>query len=211
MPDDVVLHGYRFSVYNWIARLALTEKQIEYTVSELNPFQLDDLNVNNNPHPFNRVPVLVHDGLTVYETSAICRYIDEAFDGPVLQPDRATERARMNQIIAVTDAYGYWPLVRQVFSNAVFSPRLGESGDQAKLEKGLDAAPAVLDALENLADDGAFLVGDSLTLADIHLAPIISYFSEAEAGAALLSERPKLDKWFGQISQRSSCQMTRPA
>ena len=112
MPDDVVLHGYRFSVYNWIARLALTEKQIEYTVSELNPFQLDDLNVNSNPHPLNRVPVLVHDGLTVYETSAICRYIDEAFDGPVLQPDRATERARMNQIIAVTDAYGYWPLVR---------------------------------------------------------------------------------------------------
>ena len=31
-------------------------------------------------HPFNRVPILRHGDFTVYETSAIASYIDEAFE-----------------------------------------------------------------------------------------------------------------------------------
>ena len=77
------------------------------------------------------MPTLVHDGFVLYETSAITRYVDEAFPGPALQPTEPAQRARMNQIVAIVDSYGYWPMVRQVFSHRVFRRPAGETGDEA--------------------------------------------------------------------------------
>ena len=113
---SLVLHGYRYSVYLRIARLALAEKDVAYDRVEVNPFAPDVPADYLALHPFGRVPALVHDGFALYETAAITRYIDRAFAGPALQPGTAQELARMDQIIAVVDAYGYWPMVRQVFS-----------------------------------------------------------------------------------------------
>ena len=126
-------------------------------------------------HPFKRVPVLVHDDFVLYETSAITRYVDEAFDGPSLQPATPRERARCQQIISVIDSYAYWPLVRQVFSHGVFRQRQGRDADPNEVQRGLDAAPRVIGALERLAGEGAFLCGDAVSLADIHLAPMFGY------------------------------------
>ena len=79
---SVELHGYKYSVYAWIARFALREKGIGYRWVEVNPF------ADNVPedylamHPFSRVPTLVSGNFVVYETNAITRYVD---DGGSLQ------------------------------------------------------------------------------------------------------------------------------
>src|SRR5579864_6082080 len=103
---SLVLHGYRYSVYNRIARLALAEKRVAYDRVEVNPFAPDVPASYRALHPFGRVPALVHDGFTLYETGAITRYIDRAFPGPALQPKEARAVARMDQVIGVVDAYG---------------------------------------------------------------------------------------------------------
>ncbi len=54
--------------------------------------------------PFAKVPAFEHDGFRIYETSAIMRYVDEAFDGPALQPADAKGRAIMEQAISVIDS-----------------------------------------------------------------------------------------------------------
>ena len=48
--------------------------------------------------PFGRIPAFEHDGLRLFESGAISRYVDEAFSGPALQPSDAKGRARLNQI-----------------------------------------------------------------------------------------------------------------
>ena len=58
----LVLHGYRYSVYNRIARLALAEKGVAYDRVEVNPFAADRPAAYLALHPFSRVPALVHDG-----------------------------------------------------------------------------------------------------------------------------------------------------
>jgi glutathione S-transferase len=35
---SVELYGYQYSVYSWIARLAIHEKGVEYNWVEINPF-----------------------------------------------------------------------------------------------------------------------------------------------------------------------------
>ena len=126
-----------------------------YDRVEVNPFAPDVPAAYLALHPFGRVPALVHDGFALYETAAITRYIDRAFPGPALQPAEPKALARMDQIIGIVDSYGYWPMVRQVFSRRVFRPRLGQPADEAEIAKGLAAAAKVLAALEKLTADAA--------------------------------------------------------
>jgi len=206
----VCLHNYHYSVYGRIARVALAEKGVDYETVEINPFAEDLPPSYLALNPFGRVPTLVHDQTVIFETAAITRYVDEAFPGPALQPDTATDRARMTQIIAIIDSYGYWPMVRQVFSHRVFGPREGAPADEPAVQDGLKASPLVLQALEALADDAAFLFGDRISLADIHLAPMIAYFAQAPEGAALLGEYRKLSSWWGRLVARPSLIATDP-
>lgn len=206
----LVLHGFRYSVYARIARLALAEKGLESTWVEVDPFA-EDLDPGFlSLQPFGRVPVLVHDGFALYETAAITRYVDEAFAGPVLQPEEPRERARMAQVMGIVDSYAYRPLVRQVFSHRVFRPALGGDVDETEIKAGLAAAPTVLDALEALAGGGEGIVARQWTLADGHLAPMIAYFTVAPEGAAMLTGYPKLADWWARTKARPSMTATDP-
>lgn len=206
----VELYGYQYSVYSWIARFALEEKGVDYRWIEIDPFADDMPESYLALHPFRRVPTLVHDGFEIYETGAITRYVDEAFANPGLQPTEPQRRARMNQFLSVVDSYAYWPLVRQVFAHRVFRPSMGRPSDITEIDKGLKAAAVVLVALERLAADARYLCGPELSLADIHLAPMISYFTIAEEGAALLKQQPKLGGWWSTITSRQPYLTTRP-
>jgi glutathione S-transferase len=206
----VELYGYQYSVYSWIARLALAEKGVEYHWIEVNPFAADVPESYLALHPFKRVPTLVHDNFQIYETVAITRYVDEAFPGPGLQPADPRQRARLSQFLSIIDSYVYWPLVRQVFSHRVFRPLLGRPSEVAEVQRGLEAAPAVLAALERLVADTGYLCGDDISLADIHLAPMIGYFAMAEEGDALLKAQRKLSHWWARMSASSAFRATRP-
>jgi glutathione S-transferase len=199
----LVLHGYRYSVYVRIARLVLAEKGVAYDQIEVNPFAPDVPASYLALHPFGRVPALVHDGFTLYETGAITRYIDRAFPGPALQPAGRQALARMDQIIGIVDAYAYWPLVRQVFSHRVFRPRSGQPGDEGEIARGLQASARVLAALEPL-------IGDGLTLADLHLGAMIAYFVQAPEGRQGLQQHPRLTEWWARLSARPSFAATEP-
>ena len=206
----VTLHGYHYSVYVRIARMALAEKGVAYDRAEVNPFADDLPDGYLAMHPFRRVPTLDHDGFILYETTAITRYIDEAFDGPSLQPTQPRKSARMAQIISIIDAYGYWPMVRQVFSQRVFGPRLGRAVDEGEIRAGLDASSRVLNALESLLEPDGFLVGGQPTLADLHLAPMIAYFTSAPEGETVFAQYRKLSRWWPSMVARQSFRETDP-
>ncbi len=205
-----VLHGYRYSVYNRIARLALAEKGVAYEQVEVDPFAPDVPPSYLALHPFGRVPTLIHGGFTLYETQAITRYVDRAFDGPALQPQSAMALARMDQIMGAVDSYAYWPLVRQVFSHAYFRPRRGLPGDPQEVARGLAAAPKILDALQRLMAGEEFIVGPTLTLADLHLGAMLAYFIRPEEGRAMLARHAELNAWFERMAARPRFASTDP-
>lgn len=206
----VELFGYRHSVYVRIARLALEEKQVRYVLTEVDPFAEQIPEQYLAMHPFRRVPTLVHDGFVLYETGAITRYVDEAFDGPSLQPETTKQRARMQQIVSVVDSYGYWPMVRQVFAHRVFRPRVGQNADESEVARGLAGSANVLRALEKIAGAGTCLVGDQFTLADVHLAPMMSYFTAAPEAATLLGNYRRLSEWWERVACRPTMLATEP-
>jgi glutathione S-transferase len=209
MADPVRLHGYRYSVYNRIARLALLSKNVEHETIEVDPFaELSEEYLRL--HPFGRVPVLTHGAFELFETSAITRYVDRAFNGPPLQPERAAALARMDQVIAVIDAYAYWPMVRQVSSHAFFRPFFGQPSRREEVDVGLEASRTVLSFLDRVAGEGEVLTGRDIGLADCHLAPMIDYFVRAEEGKEALSRHPALQGWWEQVSVLAALKATDP-
>lgn len=210
MTHSVVLRGYQFSVYNRIAQVALHEKGVSYETEEIDPFATDVPEEYLKRHPFRRVPVLSHGEFDVYETAAIVRYVDAAFDGPCLLPVDAESLARVAQVVSIIDSYGYRPMVRQVFAHRVFRPALGEDSDEDEIAKGIEASLPVLGALNSLASEGCVLNGKSYTLADCHLTPMVAYFVQAKEGQAALRDYPALAKWWAGASQRRSTEETDP-
>ncbi len=207
---SVIVHGYQYSVYHWIVRLALEEKSVSYETIELNPFS-DNLPTSYlGLHPFGRVPVLVHDGFEVYETAAILRYIDGAFMGVQLVPEGLKDATRMAQAISIIDNYGYWPLVRQVFSQRVFRPSEGIPGDEEEISQGLTSAKRVLSVLDQIASEGRVLNGQTISLADVHLAPMIGYFVHTDEGKALFNSYNALSEWWNFVERRASFLSTNP-
>ena len=174
---------------------------IGFKVVEVDPFTDPPNPELIRLHPFGRVPVL-HDGdFILYETTAILRYLETAAPLPKLIPDTPRAQARMQQAISIMDAYGYQPLVRQVYSHQVFRPAFGLEADPQKIIDGMQAAPSVLQALDDIAREGLVLTGQNLSLADLHLAPMIGYFQMAPEGKRLLGDYAALSLWWHEMRQ----------
>lgn len=201
----VELFGLERSVYTRIARLALEEKGVKYTLHEVEIFGPGGVpEAHRQRHPFGRIPVLRHGGFELYETAAITRYVDEAFDGPALQPTEPAPRARMNQLIALLDAYAYQPMVWGVFVQRVRKPLHGQPTDEAEVARSIERSQTCLQAVMRLAACDPFLVSRSISLADLHAAPMLRYLSLAPEGKALLDPHRALAQWLQAMLARPS-------
>jgi glutathione S-transferase len=209
MAERPRLYGAGYSVYVRIVRLALAEKGVDY---ELVP--VDVFTTSGSPpehrgrHPFGRIPAFEHGDFALYETGAIVRYVDEAFEGPRLQPAGPRERARCNQIIGVADAYAYRSLVWDIYVERVERPAEGSSPDEARIAAALPVARTCLGAITELMGDQPWLAGPELSLADLYLAPMMAYFVKAPEGAAMLRAHGRLAHWWERIAARPSMTAT---
>lgn len=210
MASSLVLYGWSRSVYTRIARLVLEEKGLSYALHEVEIFGTSGVPAEHLArHPFGRIPVLAHGERQFYETAAICRYLDEAFPGPSLQPFAPTARAVMAQVIGILDSYAYRPMVWGVFVERVGRPLRGGTADEDVVAAALKQVATVLDALASLQGREQYLAGSSLTLADLHAFPMLKYLSLAAEGDAALAARPQLFEWLRRIDQRPSVHRTR--
>lgn len=147
-------------------------------------------------HPFQRMPILEHDGRLVFESLAITGYLDEAFPDPALQPAALDERTRMRIWMGICGDYLFREVVQGI-------PRDREPNDAE-----LGAAGTALGRAEGLLAGDSFLAGEQITLADLYLAPQIANCREKQP--ELLSRHDGLSRWLARIEERASFQTTRP-
>ncbi|TGP26482.1 MULTISPECIES: glutathione S-transferase family protein [unclassified Mesorhizobium] len=203
-----ILYGADYSVYVRIARMTLEEKGVDYELAPVDIFAADGIPAwYLERHPFGRIPAFEHDGFRLFETSAIARYVDEAFDGPPLQPTDPCGRARMGQIAGMLDAYGYRAMVWDVAVERLEK----EAPDEALIAGGLSQAETVLKVLASLKANGPWLLGDQLTLADLHAAPVIAYFVKVAEGRDTLARFADIESWYSRIAARPSFARTKKA
>ncbi|MCV0426814.1 MAG: glutathione S-transferase family protein [Roseibium sp.] len=207
----IELFGADYSVYVRSVRLALLEKGVDYRLVPIDVFALGGPPEEHlERHPFGKIPAFRHDDFSLYETVAILRYIDEAFAGLSLQPETPKLRARMTQILSVLNTYAYRTLVWDIYVERVVKPGEDGSADEVKIASALGEARKIIAALEALTMSGPFLIGDQLTLADCHAAPMLNLFAASEEGTMLLEAAPRLSNWLTDFRTRESFLATQP-
>jgi glutathione S-transferase len=193
VPDPIV-YGFPRSTYVNIVRLVLTHKDVPYVFNDLEP-------VMGKPehlalHPFNRVPILRHGDFTVYETSAIASYVDEAFDGPPLTPKDARQRALMNQWVSAVNSYYYPYMIYHVTHERLVFPELGIASDEKVVAHALPKVEIGLAVMERELSSGQhYLLGSELTLADLFILPSTFAFSLTDEGKAMYPKYPAFCQW----------------
>jgi glutathione S-transferase len=182
-------------------------------------------------NPDGLVPtLLLDDGLVLVESSIIMRFIDEAYDGPPLQPADPLHRAQMDLWMKWIDEK-YFPALGAPTIATFMRRMFGTPPDEARLQAMLDSltdhytrvmredcirngldsgfVAAGLAKLRDMLDkmDGRlaghdWLAGDAISLADCATVPIILRLEEFGLAAAWEGRRPHLAAWWRRISER---------
>jgi len=209
--SNPILYGPAYSTYTRSARLALEEKGVGYDLIEVDFLQGPMPTEQIERQPFAKVPAFEHEGFKLYEVSAIGRYVDEAFEGPPLQPTDTSKRARMTQIISILDSYTYPCTVGQLVIQRLVMPMLGQQPDEAAIAAALPEVSKCMNVLAGLRGDNVYLVGAELTLADLHFVPIYDYFRNTHESESILEQNPGLRVWWDSVANRESVKNTQPS
>lgn len=198
--------GFPQSTYVRTVRLALAEKGIEYDLAPTG-FSSEGL---AQLHPFRRIPAFRHGALTLFETPAICRYIDDGFVGPALSPSDTAARARMEQWISVINAYLDPPAIRVIVIERITRPLQNKTPDEAKCQAAKPLADHALSVLDDALEGSDFLAGDEISLADFFLLPILYYLRQLPEGIELLPRHKNISAWYRRMKARPSFALTQP-
>ena len=201
----LVIHGTPLSTYVRTCRMACLEKGVPYELDPLAPQSPEQKAMQ----PWGSVPAMTHGDVRMYESLAICNYIDRAFDGPPLQPADPLANARCWQWTSVFIQYLYRPAIDIVLQRLVV-PAQGGEPDEALVASSVPKSDTALDALDSALDGEVHFAGDEASLADYMVLPVLHYLKMTPEGESLLAPRANIARWQAAIDERESAVETVP-
>lgn len=187
-------------------RVVCAEKDLDYELEPINPFDPPAWFVDANP--LKRIPVLAVDTTdgTEYipDSSVICDYLQQCHPQPTLLPEDALSRARALWLEEYADTDLVSVIGGGIFQPIVLARLFGREPDVDKAKATVaDALPPFLDYLESRVAGRDFVIGDALTLADISIAS--PFVNMQHAGFEVDAGRwPELGRYLGAILARPS-------
>jgi glutathione S-transferase len=147
-------------------------------------------------NPNGLVPTIEDDGLVLWESNAIVRYLAAKHGTGTLWPTDPQVRARADQWLE-WHSTTYWPAMRPLFLGLVRTPP--ERRDPAALEKARQQSGDTLAILDRHLAANAYVAGDSFTAGDIALgAGVWRWFALPIERAPM----PNLQRWFDALGAR---------
>ncbi|KAJ7048894.1 glutathione S-transferase [Mycena amicta] len=153
--------------------------------------------------PFGQVPVIDDDGFILYESRAICRYIENKYPGQgvKLAPDAGDVRgqALFDQAMSV-EMCNFYPAAYKVVDELVFKPHYGQQTDPALLTEAITQLETKLDVYDVILRKQKYISGNEFSLVDIfHLshAPLLARYG----GIHVMTDvkRPNVARWWKEL------------
>jgi glutathione S-transferase len=195
------------SPYAWRVQLVLEEKGLPYEPVLLSFSKGEHKkpeHVARNPH--GKVPAITDGDVTLYESTPIVEYLEERYPDRPLLPREAAARARVR--IEEFEAVLYFgDAFREVGQRVFFTPP--EQQDKTAIESARAKVRALLHALvARTKGRGAFLMGDTLTRADLAWLPFVEL--AARGGVELDDATPSVRAWRDRMRTRPSYEPSYP-
>ncbi|OGP83559.1 MAG: hypothetical protein A2Y95_12875 [Deltaproteobacteria bacterium RBG_13_65_10] len=167
------LYHHPMSTYSRKVRLALIEKGVPFErvlIDLVKGEQKKPEYLALNPN--GKVPTLVDGGFAIFESTAICEYIEEKHPSPSILPGDAQARARARMWNQYADTQ-IAPPFSKIFDELFF--KKPGTGDMAKVEAGKQGVQEQIRILDKHLAGKQYLAGDAFTLADIAMIPWFGY------------------------------------
>ena len=172
------------------------------------PFEVAYIDLANKPDwflrisPRGKVPVLLVDGTPIFESQAICEYLDEVGPEPRLMPEDPIERARDRAFFAFAE---------DVFTANYLMQNATEVSAYEKAK--VDLTQLLIRLAEELGERTWLSGKDSFGMADVAFAPVFARLRLAvEIGAyAIPTELERVNAWGDRILARESMKRSIPA
>ena len=205
--NDFVIHGIPGSPFVRAVLMGLEEKGRGWRLQPVAP------GASKSPehlarHPFGRVPAVEHGDFQLYETQAVLRYLDRVEPEPPLTPADPRQAARMDQIMGVNDWYLFAHALAPIGFPRVVAPRIGFPVDGSKVAEAMPRAEICVREIARLLGDQPFLAGETLSLADLMVAPQLSMLMECDEGRSLMAPHAALSAWLERMEARPSMIVT---
>jgi glutathione S-transferase len=151
-------------------------------------------------NPNGLVPTIDDDGVIVWESNTIVRYLAARYGAGLLWPEDPAVRAESDKWMD-WQLTTYWPDVRNIFLQIVRTPEVRRNAqviEEARV-KAIGAAMALNTALEGKE----FLVGNTLTIGDIAVGVVAYRFFALDFEKPSL---PHLESWYARLADRPAFQ-----
>jgi len=190
---SIKVYGVPPSTFTRAVLMGCHEKGIDYELVPTFPSTVGPLN------PFGKIPAMTHGELTLFESSAILRYLDGAFAGPKLWPADARAAAIVDQWLGAACDSLLNSAQRYMASRFNFLPVPAEM-----TKKYLDKTREVLPVFNRQLGKTKYIAGEGLTAADLACAPPFFYFPEIAELRGILDAMPNCRRWMDDIAARPS-------
>jgi glutathione S-transferase len=183
-------------------RIVLAEKSLTYELIQIDLAQSDQRRPEFvRLNPFARVPVLVDEDTTVYDSTVIIEYLEDEYPEPPVLPTIGSSalraRARLFEDFADTS------FTLQVGQLMTEMGRPEAERDQGRVQRLHRLIERALDYVNHELTGQQFLAGD-FSVADIAFAPRLLVLGELGLDASV--NRPNVDAWIKRMLERPSIQ-----
>ncbi|MCI0568280.1 MAG: glutathione S-transferase family protein [Acidobacteria bacterium] len=201
------LHNFDRSPFGWKTRIVLAEKKVPHEV--IVPENKSESAAFAKLNPFRLTPVLeLEDGRTIYESTVVNEYLEEAYPTPVMLPEDPYERARVRMLEDTTDQYLMQTLrdfrgSQYEYAPPFLIPKKADQVDHKLLEESKKKVHEHLARLEKELTGRTWFGGETFSLADAALvAPLTGSLSLM--GVLPDPKYPNLAAWSRRVAERPS-------
>jgi glutathione S-transferase len=198
--------GSPYSNFVRTARMAAHEKGVAYELIDTAPRSEQAKAL----HPGGMIPGMRHGDRTLFESRAITRYIDEAFDGPPLTPREPYAAAQSEQWISYVATSVDRAMMRELVHAYFFSRNPDKSPDRAIIDRAKGKVEHQMQVLGKAVEKTGYLSGENFGLADMYVLPIIGQSRATPEGKEAMAKAPALLAYYEKQKSRPSFADTMP-
>lgn len=205
--SELIIYGPQFSYFVRVISLLCNYKSVPYRLSmspygeAIAPFG----EAHASLHPFKKLPVLIDGDLVLPETMAMADYL-AVKPGPQWLPVNNEDRARCLAFANMLSLYVHRALVVNVLLEFAFPKGEGQNIRFDVVDQNLPEARDVILWLEATLASPHYFYGDTFSLCDAYLIPMLDYLEQLPEPYPLMRERPRLLEYLQFHRQQSYTQ-----
>lgn len=148
-------------------------------------------------NPNRLIPVLEDDGLSIWESHTILRYLAARYGGQAYWPEDAGERSSFDRWMDWCQVLWQPAFTTGVFWGFYRTPE--PERDWNSINRSIGRCSELMRIVEGVLDDRPFLAGDRFTIGDIPLGASLYRYFELEIDRPAL---PAVEAWYARLKAR---------